>query len=366
MNISQGSHSWEISESQIYIDKSINYLYNFEFDSSLIYLDIAEKIDIEHPVIPFLRTSALWLKVQTEVGFEESYEQIKKSIDIYIPFYKNNIELYPSNPEYYLYLGSLYGLLSRIELAYGHWFKVLFPTMKGYYYVSKAYEIDPFLYDVYTPMGMSSYYACMSEGFIKFCSKVIGVEMDCELSIEYLETASDKSYYSWIEANNILAYIYIYRERDFVKALDKINPLLEEFPNHPYFPFLKGAALVRMHNWEEYEELRPILEDLSLNHNSSIVKAECLIKLRFLDAYKAFYNNDYLSVVTLTTEIINNYNMEFDWMLGLAHYLRANAYIEIDEIDNAKSDLLITSNMKFKFPEVEEAKELYLFLDSKE
>ena len=40
--------------------------------------------------------------------------------------------------------------------------------------------------------------------------------------------------------------------------------------------------------------------------------------------------------------------MEFDWMLGLAHYLRANAYIEIDEIDNAKSDLLITSNMKFK------------------
>ena len=104
---------------------------------------------------------------------------------------------------------------SRIELSYGHWFRVLIPALKGYKYIYKAYQIDPKLKDVYMPMGLVSYYTCLSAPFIKFCSQVIGIKVDCNSSIDYLEKASTESYYSWIEANNVLSYIYIYMNHDY-------------------------------------------------------------------------------------------------------------------------------------------------------
>ena len=179
------------------------------------------------------------------------------------------------------------------------------------------------------------------------------------LSIEYLELASDKSYYSWVEANNILAYIYIYIERDFEKALIKTDRLIQTFPEHPYYPFLKAEALLRLNLWEEYDLLRPKLMKLATNHSSEIVREECKHKLDYLDAYRMFYNiEQYEQTIIKTTNIIDYYSMEFDWLLGLCYFLRGQAYMEINEIEKAKDDFLEVSKMTFKFPEIEEAQTL--------
>ena len=66
------SYSFEYSKSKNEIDYAIDYLYNYNLDSSLYYIDIAYKNDPEHPLIPFLKSSVLWLKVQTEQGFKKS------------------------------------------------------------------------------------------------------------------------------------------------------------------------------------------------------------------------------------------------------------------------------------------------------
>ena len=116
------SYSYNNSEALKEVDFAIHHLYSYDLDSSLYYLDIAANKDVKHPLIPFLKSSVTWLKVQAEDGYEESYNQIKKSFNKSLPIYQNLIKEYPDNPEYLLYLGSLYGLISRIELSYNHWF----------------------------------------------------------------------------------------------------------------------------------------------------------------------------------------------------------------------------------------------------
>ena len=357
ISISIPQLSYELSTAQSVIDDAVYELYNFRFDESLSLLDKAEVLDSKHPLIPFLTTTLLWQKSQTEEGYKESYIKLKESFKESIDIYKELIKEYPNNAEYYLYLGSSYGLLARIELAHGHWFKALIPTLEGYSLIKKSFEMDNYLYDSYTPMGMSIYYTCMSKPFIKFCAKIVGLDMDCSKSIEYLEYGSEKSYYSWIEANNILSYIYIYLDRDYDKGLDKSAILVDRFPDHPYFPFLEADAILRMKKWKQYKEKRPNLLRFT-KHQSKIIADECGAKLDYMDAYYNFEMKEYNHTIKLTTRIIENYSMEFDWLLGLSYLLRAKTYIEIDEIYKAKKDLKVVSKMDFKFPEIEEAKYL--------
>jgi len=349
--------SYQLSHAQSVVDDAVYELYNFRFDESLSLLDKAEDLDSKHPLIPFLTTTLLWQKSQIEEGYEESYIKLKESFNESIDTYKRLLKEHPKNAEYYLYLGSSYGLLARIELANGHWLKALIPTLEGYSLIKKSFSMDNNLYDSYTPMGMSIYYTCMSKPFIKFCANIAGLDMDCSKSIEYLEYGSEKSYYSWIEANNILSYIYIYLDRDYEKGLDKSSILVEKFPDHPYFPFLEADAIVRMKKWSEYKEKRKNLLKFT-KHQSKIVADECSAKLDYLDAYYNFEFQEYNQTIKLTNRIIDSYSMEFDWLLGLSYLLRAKTYIEINDISKAKEDLKVVSKMDFKFPEIEEAESL--------
>ena len=358
------SYSFEYSKSKNEIDQAVKYLYNYDLDSSLYFINIASNIDKEHPLVPFLKSSVLWLKTQSEEGFEESYEQIKKSFDEALPIYKGLIKKYPNDPEYFLYLGSLYGLIARIELSYNHWFRVLIPALRGYRYIHKAYEIDSELKDIYMPMGLVSYYTCLSAPFIKFCYRFIGIKIDCDSSLEYLEIASTESYYSWIEANNVLSYIYLYMQHDYNKAIKKLNPLINKYPNHPFFPFLKAEALLHLKQWEKLDNMMPLLIELT-NHKSAIIREECSQKLKYINTYRLFYNKKFKEVIKSSSDIIENYSMEFNWLLGMSYYLRANSYIALNEIDKAKKDLKIVCKLDFKFPEVELAHQKLHFLSNK-
>ena len=358
------SYSYNNSEALKEVDFAIHHLYNYDLDSSLYYLDIATNKDVNHPLIPFLKSSVIWLKVQAEEGYKKSYNQIKKSFNKSLPIYQNLIKEYPHNPEYLLYLGSLYGLISRIELSYNHWFRVLIPSLKGYRYIFNAYSLDSGLNDIYMPMGLVTYYSCLKAPFIKFFIKFMGIEVDCSNGLEYLEKASIDSYYSWIEASNVLTYIYLYMERDYSKALDKISPLVSQFPGHPFFIFLKLEALAKLNKWDDFDkELNNA--SVHLNHSSKYISEECQTKYDYLVALREFSRQNYNSAINLTTQIINSYNMEFNWLLGLSYYIRAQSYLELEMFDLAKKDLKTVYKFDFMFPEKDEAKILYHSLSSK-
>ena len=86
------SYSWEKSPASKYIDLSLNHMYNYQFDSTFYYLKIADKIDNQNPLSPFLHTTAAWMLIQSKDGVDSSYTQIDKSLKKNIPLYKKLIK----------------------------------------------------------------------------------------------------------------------------------------------------------------------------------------------------------------------------------------------------------------------------------
>ena len=340
-----------------YIDKGINHLYNYQIKLSQNALDSAHMIDNLHPLPPFLLIVTVWLYKQTEIDYQSSYDAINQGVDNLIPKYKTFIDKFPDNPEYLLYLGSANGLKARIALASKNWLDVLYYGYQGSKLIYKARELDSLLYDAYMPIGLLQYYSCISSKPIQFISSLLGIIPDCNEGIKNLEIAFEKSKYSWIESGNVLTYIYLYLEKDYVNSLRTISPLIEGYPLNPFFHFLKAETLAKLNRWQEVHLMHNQLEIFTVE-GPFLQKNECKLKNEHLKALNAFYNKNYLEVIEITTWMIDNYHMEFDWLLGFAYILRGKSYDLLNKRKLAIRDYKFVINLDNYFPEINESKDL--------
>ena len=95
-----------------------------------------------------------------------------------------------------------------------------------------------------------------------------------------------------------------------------------------------------------------------INNNSNLLKNECELKLRHINALKAFSKNDFNLVIEETNWIIDNYKMEFDWLLGFAYMIRGKTYDKLLMRELAIKDYKSVVKLDNYYPEIEEAKQL--------
>ena len=345
------------ASSQELLDKGIFKLYNYELDEAVLLLDSAHVVDPLHPLPPFVSIAAKWLHAQTIDGYEISYDVLYAEVEKTIPIYQALIKKYPKNAEYLLYLGSTYGIRARVALATKNWLQVIYSGYKGYRYTHIARKIDPELSDVFMPIGLMEFFSCMASSPVRLAAKVAGITPDCELGISHLEDAVSGGGYSRIEAGNALTYIYLYFLNKPEAALQHISPLSDEHPQNPFFAALKGEALALTGKWSELEEFYPHLEALSMR-GPFLQKNETQLKVKYIRAIQEFSHNDIESTIDHTTWIINNYHMEFDWLLGKAHLLRGKCYDLLDSREKAIGDYKRTIKLDNYFPDGDIAKGL--------
>ncbi len=341
------------------ISEGIHHLYNYRLDEAISTVEKAMDQDPENPVGPFLILAAKWLKTQTESGYEASYNVINQEIDRIVPWYENMIRKYPHEAEYLLYLGSTYGMRARIALAKRKWLDVIVSGYRGFGYVKKAKKADANLLDVYMPFGLMEYYSCKMSAPLRFTAELLGIDADCEAGLSDLEYAASRSPYSWIESSNVLTYAYLYIEKDFESALKWIRPLTEEFPHNPMFALLLAETLAKLKRWEELEELYPRLDEF-VKSGPPLLRNECDLKFTYVRALRAFDEGDLEKTIRLTTYIIDNYQMEFNWLWGFAHILRGKCYDLQGNRKLAIEDYAQCATLDNKYPEVDEARYLML------
>ncbi|MAV89060.1 MAG: hypothetical protein CBD21_00745 [bacterium TMED161] len=339
------------------VDRAISDLYNFQFDSCIYKLDNLSTKNKEDALIPFLQITAKWQNILLNDGHELSYEVIYNGIDSAVPFYLDMIDKYPEDPSYPLFLGSLYGLKSRIDLAQSNWIDLVISGSKGYKYINDAKQIDSLYYDVYMPIGTLEYFLCRSSSSIQLIGKLFGMQSDCIKAIEKLETASSRSRFSWIESRNVLSYIYLYIEKDYKKALELSSSIANKFPGHPYFAYLKAEALVRLEKYQDFEKYEKDLQYFYL-HGPKNQKIECYDKYLYLKALIAFQNDKYSESEKLCSQIIEGYEVEFKWILGFAHFIRGKSIEVLGDRNRAISDYKNAVKYLTQYPEYDEAKEL--------
>ena len=346
----------EKSPAELIVQDGINAMYNYDFEYAITILDSAWQIDNTHPVPPFVLIAAKWLHTQIREGYDASYEKIDSEVEATLPIYKSLIAQYPENPEYYLYLGSTYGIRARTALAGKAWLDVLYFGYQGLKYIRKAQDMDSELKDVYMPLGLMEYFACLSAAPVQWGAKLIGLSTDCVVGITHLEIAAKESHYSWIEASNVLTYVYLHIERDFTKTEQIITPLVEQFPGHPYFAFLRGELLAKTQKWDELDELMPKLREFA-SKGSFLQQNECQLKLAYIEGVTAYYKKDYTNAISKFNWILSNYHMEFDWLKGFTHFLRGQSHEQIGEFGLALADFKEVLKMDSYYPEVEKAQE---------
>jgi tetratricopeptide (TPR) repeat protein len=176
------------------------------------------------------------------------------------------------------------------------------------------------------------------------------------VGLNHLEIAAKESHYSWIEASNVLTYVYLHIERDFTKAEQIITPLVEQFPGHPYFAFLKGELLAKTQQWEKLDVLMPTLTDFA-SKGPFLQQNECQLKLAYIKGIEAFKTGNYKESIKQSTWMLINYHMEFDWLKGFAHFLRGQSHEAIGEFGLAVADYEEVLKMDSYYPEVDKAQE---------
>ena len=339
------------------LDRAISSLYNFQIDSCIYKLNNLSLENKEDALIPFLKIAAEWQNILLNEGHDLSYEVIYNGIDSAVPFYLDMIDKYPNDPSYPLFLGSLYGLKSRIDLAQSNWIDLVISGARGYKYIDKSRQIDSLYYDVYMPIGTLEYFLCRSSPSIQLIGKLFGMQSDCTEAIEKLETASSHSRFSWIESRNVLSYIYLYIERDYKKALAVSSSIANQFQGHPYFAYLKAEALVKLEKYQDFENYEKDLQQFYLQGPKN-QKIECYDKYLYLKALIAFQNNQFSESEKLCSQIIEGYQVEFKWILGFAHLMRGKSIEILGDRNRAISDYKNAVKYLTQYPEYDEAKDL--------
>jgi len=359
------ANNWETSPAELMVQDGINAMYNYEFENAITILDSAWEIDNTHPVTPFVLIAAKWLRTQTKDGYDVSYETISSEVDATAPIYKSLISQYPDKAKYYLYLGSTFGIRARTALAGKSWLDVLYFGYQGLKYIRLAQDMDETLMDVYMPIGLMEYFACLSAAPVKLGASLMGLSTDCEVSLKHLEIAANESHYSWIEASNVLTYAYLHIERDYLKTEEVISPLVDQFPGHPYFAFLKGEFLAKTSQWEALDKLLPQLREFA-SKGPFLQQNECQLKLAYIEGLKSYHKKDYSTAISKCNWILTNYHMEFDWLKGFAYFLRAQSFGDFGQMELAVKDYKEVLKMDSYYPEVEEARENIERIASKE
>lgn len=310
---------------EYYLNKGINFLYNYKFELSKNYLDSCINSNPSHPVPYFVKIANKWLDSQINNGYEASYKMINTEVDKVIPIYEELIEKNPKIAQNYLYLGSSYGLQARVDLAKKDWLSVIWSGFKGYSNIQMAKEINPYLYDLYMPIGLMQYFASISPKPIQWVADFIGINPDKKEGLNNLSIAYKKSNYSWIESGSVLAYAYLYFEDNLYLARDISKNLYLNFPNHPYFLYLYAESILRLNELEIFESFIDELKEKPNNY-PDIQKNECEIKFNYLMALYFYKNNELNKSIEHCYLVVNNYGMEMDWLLGYNYLLLGKIY----------------------------------------
>jgi tetratricopeptide (TPR) repeat protein len=345
------------SDYNIRINSAIDDLYNFNLESCMRKVDALSKDYSEDALLPFLGISARWQHILLNDNPEASYKAIYQGIKQTVPYYHQMIDKYPQDPSYLLFLGSLYGLKARIDLAQAKWMDLVISGTKGFIYIDRAREMDSEFYDVYMPIGTLEYFLCRSSVPLQLIGSLFGLQSDCREAINKLETAATKSDVSWIESRNVLSYVYLYMERDYQRALQVSSSIADQFPGHPFFAYLKAESLVRLRMYDQFISYGPALERFYKTGPQN-QRTECEDKHLYLKALMAFQEEEYGRVINLSNQVIDGYEVEFKWTLGYAHFIRGKSLELTGHRDSALFDYKKTMEHLEHYPEYQEAKNL--------
>jgi len=318
------------------VREGVYAFYNYEFDKSLKILTEARTDFPNHPGVHFIWAAAKWTRSLAFDPVDTSHIVLEKSLAEIEPIYKSLTEKFNLDPYYQLYYGSTIGLSARVPLAKKRWLTTFFKANKGFKKINKAIAKEPNMLDAKLPIGLVEYYTSMTDSFLKYAIKLYGLNASENEGLNKISLAAEKSEWAWIEACGILSFIYLWVDNDPILAAKYARKLIHNFPNNFYFNILLLEAEIKNHH---YEEARIQINNL-INLSGKLTARQKRWYMPYLNyeiALLHFKEKKYDSAIERVNKAINNYDGEFDVILGYCYLLRGNILDLKEERSEAKS-----------------------------
>ena len=318
------------------VREGVYAFYNYEFDKSLKILSKARTDFPDHPGVHFIWAAAKWTRSLAFDPVDTSHIVLEKSLSEIQPIYKSLTKKFYLDPHYELYYGSTIGLSARVPLAKKRWLTTLFRAYKGFKKINKAVEKDPEMLDAKLPIGLVEYYTFMTDSFLKYAIKLYGLNASDKEGINKISMAAERSDWAWIEACGILSFIYLWIDNDPILAAKYARKLVHNFPNNFYFNILLLEANIKNDHYEMAKVQISKLKDVS-NVLTSRQKSWYVPYLDYEIALLHFKEKKYDLAIEHVNKAIDNYDGEFDVVLGYCYLLRGNILDIKDNRLSAKS-----------------------------
>ncbi|OGL47511.1 MAG: hypothetical protein A2149_01065 [Candidatus Schekmanbacteria bacterium RBG_16_38_11] len=233
------------------IEKSIDYLYNLDFDKAKLELNKAIEADKENPAGYFYTAMVYWERILSNPYDKEAFNLFQDWTSKSIEVAEKRIKEKGKDSESLFYLGGSYGFKARRDLIKKDWWQALWNARKGRFYLKEAFELNPQNYDTYLGLGMYDYFLDKMPKIIKFFSFFLSLSGNKTLGLEELTKCATQGKFAKTEAKYVIVSIYTYLEKDYSKALPFAIELNEKYPRNPRFYYTTAIVYSKMKIWDE-------------------------------------------------------------------------------------------------------------------
>ncbi|MFQ6617819.1 MAG: tetratricopeptide repeat protein [Fidelibacterota bacterium] len=348
----------DADSTKIYIKNGVNFLYNFKFDSAAIQFREIIRIKPEDPEGYFYSAMINWYQFQTFGEKRAVQDSLIKELNKVIHIAEEFLEKNPDNARAVLFLGAAHGFKGRVDIARKKWLSAFFSGMKGYRLIKKSMQMDSTLIDGYLGLGIFHYYVGISSRFLKIVASLFNIRGTKEQGISELELVAKKGKFGKTEAKSFLIFIYNYIEKDYEKALVLAHELRKSYPFNPYFAFLCSDIYLNLGDWQKSASYASYIPGLVSKFPEKF-ESEWIIRKKYLDAGVYFLKGEYDKSERLFNELIDQYNLELDWILSQSYLKLGMVYDAEGKRDKAKLSYRKVIEIDSKLKDYEEAK-IYL------
>ena len=254
--------------------RGIDYASTLQFNKAVKTFDKMIAMEPENPQAYFLKSATYFWMYSADMHNDQLGEEFKDLSFKAVEVAEAKLEEDEDDIDALFYLGGAYGSLGRYYGIKKSYLNAYWYGKKGVNILEEVIELDSTYYDAYLGLGIYHYLADVLPRFVKILSFILGIDGDRSLGIQELKLAAEKGVFTKAEAMFFLGAIYVYREREYDKAMDIWNSLLKKYPENPGVLIHLGATYSRMGRCQKaleiYEKVMGSLKKEMLTPVSSI------------------------------------------------------------------------------------------------
>lgn len=239
--------------------EALRFMYNGNSERAI---ELARKIQQEHPDHPIgylVEANATWWQFYCEAcsikwNMIDAWKRSKlPKDDAYFALVDRAIERADAalakqeTPEMRLYAGLAWALRARLSGLRDERLATARAGVKARKHFLRALELDPDLADASTGLGLYNYYADALSAFTKILRFFMGIPGGSKKDgLQQLDTAMKDGDLTRGEARFYAAKCARNYDHDYERAIELMEPLVEQFPRNPVFHLLLGDMYAKL------------------------------------------------------------------------------------------------------------------------